>query len=176
MSFNKIKLKYFSCLLTLFLITLSITSCKSSQEDNNPSGKLLSYNGCKTSSKQNSANNNRGQAIEQYNQNQECLQYFYDGQILSLTHINTVFNCCIDGVKHEIQFNNNTITIIEREINPNCKCLCLYDTNYELKDIKPDIYTLIFKNGNKEFTLTIDLRESRQGIECISREDYPYSL
>jgi hypothetical protein len=54
-------------------------------------GQMVSYNGCK---------NDQGTfTAAQVPQNQECVEYHYDGSnTLSLMHVNTAFNCCLEAI------------------------------------------------------------------------------
>jgi hypothetical protein len=75
-----------------------------------------------------------------------CIQYSYDGssKILSLKHINAIFNCCPDSLFCEVSYNNNTIIIRENEKENLCSCVCQYDLNIELTGVVRDQYLVIF--------------------------------
>ena len=66
------------------------------------------------------------------------------GDTLLLRHVNAAFNCCPGEITAEISISNDTITIVERESQPGCHCLCLYDLEYRFENIEAGTYTIIF--------------------------------
>jgi len=70
-------------------VALLVVSCRDSQVDELlPSGTLDEYQGCKEwttgiETGTDAANN------------QDCIEYAYDGRTLILKHVNAGFNCCI---------------------------------------------------------------------------------
>ena len=122
-------------LLSFFVIFLNFACEK--ETENQPlefSGELISHTGCKhlRSSK--------------FENDQSCVEYVFDktNNKLSLTHINTGFNCCPDSLWCTISKTENTIIIEEFEASQGCKCNCLYDFEIELEGIEQEKYTIKF--------------------------------
>jgi hypothetical protein len=116
---------------------------------------------------------------------QDCIAYEYDGSgLLTLQHINDIFNCCPDFFYIYISFNpdSNIIAIQEFEtLTAPCDCMCLYDLNYEIVNLPPAIYTIRVDNvhyynqyngGIIEFT--VDLTSPLSGCFCVDRPYLPW--
>jgi hypothetical protein len=138
-------------------------------------GTLLGYIGCKESSK--------GTAIDGVPPDQDCVEYYYDGEnTLLLKHINAGFNCCPDQILANITIQGNTITIQENEsLEPSggCDCLCLFDVDYQISNLSPGEYTIridgmYLEEGDEELEFTVDLSTSPSGIFCVYRDHYPW--
>jgi hypothetical protein len=95
-----------------------------------------------------------------------------------LTHVNAVFNCCLDSISADIQYPRdpaNVIAITEIEFADNpCDCLCLFDVDYTIPIIISGTYTIkvigVHLGPQYEvLEVTIDLTEPISGEECIVR-------
>ncbi|MCX6828907.1 MAG: hypothetical protein NT002_06440 [candidate division Zixibacteria bacterium] len=128
------------------------------------SGYLAKYSGCKEG--EYSFDGNR--LLSPGN----CVTVEYDGKrVLRLKHINAVFNCCPDSILADIRISRDSITITERELNSGCRCLCNYDLDYEIINLKPDDYTVTFITPYllplmESLIFTIDLRVDTTGLYC----------
>jgi len=168
------KKSYPSCSI-IFALVLIIASCNMGSPTDpwaNPEGTLVHVNGCKVFETLNTAT---GAAMSSES-NKECLQYEYDGIILQLKHINASFNCCIDEIVAEISIEDNIITLESKEILANgsgCYCTCLYDLDYEIRDLKPGTYKIIVKSF--ELPLEIDLSSPISNIYCEDRNQPPWN-
>ncbi|MGD2085362.1 MAG: hypothetical protein PVH61_04180 [Candidatus Aminicenantes bacterium] len=156
---------------------VTIGGCKKSADAQLiPAGALLEYNGCKQFLAGTS-----GQ-LDGFapGQNDDCIEYQYNGtNTLVLRHINAGFNCCPGEITAEIDFNNSLITISEREQEQGCKCLCLFDLDYELINLAPGVYTLriielYVEGGDQELELTLELLSATSGTFCLQRNYYPW--
>jgi len=112
----------------------------------------------------------------------DCIEYQYDGEnVLLLKHVNAGFNCCPDEILAGITIENNLITIEENEslISGGCDCLCLFDVNYEIRNLLPGEYTirvneLYLLEGDELLEFTVDLGSSPLGSYCVDRDHYPW--
>ncbi|UCH82949.1 MAG: hypothetical protein JSW50_10790 [Candidatus Latescibacterota bacterium] len=110
----------------------------------------------------------------------DCMFFRYDGVgSLNITHINAGFNCCPGELIAAVDITNNVITITEGESQSACRCLCLYDVEYEIVDLAPGIYTIRFVEiytNEKDDVLeyTVDLTEEPTGLHCVERDHYPW--
>jgi len=167
------------CLLFLslvFLILIPTSSCKEekhfSPDDavDNPRGELIKTSDCKVFDGKHGVSSARW----------DCIQYDYDiaGGVLRLKHVNAGFNCCPKMDIH-IEIENDTIRIIEKEVEGLCDCLCLFDLDYEVVDLPPGEYTIAVlepyvRKGDEKLEFTVDLAATPSGIHCVERNYYPW--
>ena len=107
----------------------------------------------------------------------ECIEWSFDSAgTLSLTHLNAVYNCCIDSVMVTIIAGNQVITIVEKEYleNGGCDCICPYDLGYQAGDVEPRTYTLTLLSDNElaggleqRLEFTLDLNSTPTGSYCV---------
>lgn len=140
-----------------------ISGCKESNDlvPAVPEGRLLNYEGCKDIQ--------HGTAGELSLQKvQECIEYEYDGvESLTINHTNATFNCCPGEIVADFEFNGNVITIVERETNPICYCLCYFDVDYHFTNIAFGAYTLrIVCADGKTREYDIVLIAAQSGKKC----------
>ncbi len=137
-----------------------------------PSGGLLAYSGCKYQGE--------GAAVpDTLPSNLDCVTWSYDESgVLEFAHLNTTFNCCPDVIYGEVYVNGSQITVTETEefdYYP-CPCLCLYDLHFQITDLAPGTYTVVFISEyapNYEYlSATMDLVAEPDGHHCIDRGDY----
>lgn len=167
------KLFLFVSILAIFIIA----SCKSTNDSPNtgtgPIGKVINYSECK---------NNIGFVAKVYSSSDECIEYKYikDKKLLEFTHINTGMNCCPEKITADIKINGNNIVIREHEAKAGCKCECLFDVNYQFKDISLDTYTIEIyaplTDGTIQapFVCKIDLTLTDSSSYCMKRGFYPW--
>ncbi len=142
---------------------------------NGPAGSLVSTTGCKTHS-----------AILSFYAGetpQECFQYEYSTRRLKIDHINLCLNCCPGTIEGTVTIEGDTIRIkgSEEEGSAPCRCLCLYDIEYEISDLDPGTWTILFEGDyvespNEILVATVDLAEGAGGERCVPREGYPWDL
>jgi hypothetical protein len=134
-----------------------------------PVGILIGHTECKTFQ--------TGGVADSIPSNQECMEYSYDGEgVLLLKHINAEFNCCPESITADISIEDSVITIEEHESFANgklCTCLCLYDLDFEIRNLEPGEYTIKvispYIHPNKElleFTITLSSSPS-SGRYCV---------
>ena len=136
-----------------------------------PQGILVAYAGCKnftpiTSSSVDLFSSDSGQ---------ECLAYEYGGAILRIKHINAAFNCCLETIAGNVKIEDNVITIESEGILANgqgCFCDCLYDVDYEILNLRPSVYILVFPGFSRSWE--IDLRKTASDLYCEPRNNYPW--
>ena len=136
-----------------------------------PYGSFDDYDGCKSFEKE----------TDTVTSADDCILYEYDGQTLSLKHVNAGFNCCVSTLGAHINIEDNTITLDEYEVNPDCYCLCLYDLFYMIYNLPPGEYTIVVKEpyvygyeGREEIEFTVNLEPGLNGGYCVERLYYPW--
>ena len=140
-----------------------------------PEGTLLSYSGCKYGAGKTAADSLASDT--------DFLAYSYADGILLLDHRNTAFNCCPDSLGAGIEISGDTIRIHEEEYLTagGCRCLCLYDLAYEIRDLASGAYRIelnqmYLPEGEDPLTLHIDLTASPTGETSVIRSDYPWGI
>ncbi|HUV29523.1 MAG TPA: hypothetical protein VMY05_00330 [Acidobacteriota bacterium] len=112
---------------------------------------------------------------------QDCIQYQYDGSsVLQLNHINAGFNCC-PVITAEISVDGGVIRITEKDslFEGGCLCLCLFDVQYEIRDLRPGKYKIVvteplLAEGDEKLEFTVDLAACASGGYCVERQNYPW--
>jgi hypothetical protein len=94
--------------------------------------------------------------------------------------VNAGFHCCPE-IAADITIENNIITIEEIEISGECYCLCLFDVDYEIRNLLPGEYTIIVtepyvQEGDEILEFTVDLASSPSGSHCVYRDYYPWGF
>ncbi|MEE9444014.1 MAG: FG-GAP-like repeat-containing protein [candidate division Zixibacteria bacterium] len=142
-------------------------------EKSYPTGTLTAFSNCKNLQKTSTASDNTPT-------NLDCIEYQYDGiSTLSLSHINAGFNCCPEEMIININVENNIITIDETGVEGICSCNCLFDLDYEIRNLPQGEYTIIV---SERFTFpeeellefTVNLSSSPMGSFCVTRNYYPW--
>ncbi len=140
---------------------------------NPPIGFLINYDGCKEFQ--------RGTPTDGTPPDQDCMEYEYDGEsVLLLKHVNAGFNCCPE-ITANVTIENNIITIEEIELSGDCDCLCLFDMDYEIRNLQPGEYTIrvtepYVPEGEEILEFTVDLISSPSGSYCVYRDFYPWGI
>jgi hypothetical protein len=129
----------------------------------NATGSLVNHTDCKTSQSSDTP------------PVQDCIEYYYDGQsVLLLKHVNATFNCCPGELLANITIEHNLITIQENESLSECDCVCLYDLDYEIRNLAPGEYTICVNElyvlpGDELLNFTVDLCSTPSGSYCVER-------
>ena len=109
-----------------------------------------------------------------------CIDYVYNtnNKTLNIKHINTSFNCCVDGLYFQTTISVDTITIEEFEQNGQCNCMCLYDMDIEINNLQEQKYLIkiIEPNIGQQdiIVFEIDLAQETEGSYCVARMSYPW--
>ena len=153
-----------------YRITEPSPNCPPEAQPGGPTGNLVSMSACKNLD----LAADGGITAE----DQDCIQYAYEGRTLRLKHVNTAFNCCPD-VKATILVRGDSIFIIEHEIQGDCRCLCLYDLDYEIRHLEVGSYRVLVSQeylceGDEPLEFTMDLLSSPSGTYCVKRDHYPW--
>jgi hypothetical protein len=147
---------------------------ESNQTGEKPEGTLVKTTGCKDFNSVNTLS-------EGTPPDKDCIEYRYDGEsILYLKHINAGFNCCPGEIAADIRIDNNNITIKEAETEPRCFCLCLFDLEYEFKNIKPGIYKVqviepYINQDDEKLEFEMNILSTPSGKHCVDRKHYPWN-
>ena len=163
-------------ILTAFTLCI-LTSCtenNTTQNSSNAEGSLTQFSECKYMDTGN---------IHSYDHtsSEDCIDYVYtnDGT-LTMTHVNSAFNCCPGELTADITISNNKITIEEHEEIAGCHCNCLYDIEYRIDNLTAGIYTIEiitpYVDETEYLEFTMDLTSPGTGSFCITRNTYPWGL
>ena len=173
-----LKRMFFGILCVMVWMGLvTIGGCKKSVEAQLiPTGALLNATDCKEFLA------NTSGSLDDFApaQHDDCIEYHYNGtNTLVLRHISAGFNCCPGEITAEIDFNNSLITITEREEKQDCRCLCLFDLDYEVINLSPGVYTLriiepYVEESDQVLELTLELMSANSGTHCVQRTSYPW--
>lgn len=178
---NAVKLivmAFFVVILTLlFLFACSTDNSKTpvcvNPFDNEKAGRLINRTDCK---------NSAGVFLINVNSTHEAITFnYYSGyKILQLSHINAAFNCCPKKITASYKFINDTIKIFEKEAEAGCHCECLYDVNYELRNISEGIYHIEIygpiTDGSYHTPLAfdVDVLNHKDSVFALYRGFYPW--
>lgn len=139
-----------------------------------PEGRLLSREGCLTSETMDSV------------YTEDCVVYNYTADsVLTIEHLNDLFNCCPDSLYAYLDFYDHIIDIMEIESlweTGGCDCLCLYNMYYRITSLPPGLWTIRVDNrkyytlyGNKEIIeFQVDLSPGISGSACVDRIYLPW--
>lgn len=110
---------------------------------------------------------------------EDCVEYTFSGDTLSIKHINPAFNCCPKEILVDASVSGDTIFIVERESEGLCDCICLYDLDIELLNVAPAEYTVVIKEqylceGDEPVIFSVDLKGGVSGSVCFKRSCYPW--
>jgi hypothetical protein len=106
---------------------------------------------------------------------EECIVCVYDNKTLNVKHLNATYNCCFDDITTRIFVENETISIRSYEKNGGqCDCVCEYDVEYEIPDLKPSKYVLEISNSTSSVhdevkETVLDLTKKQDHKYCIKR-------
>ena len=80
----------------------------------------------------------------------EDLTFAYEGGVLTVTHVNGWFNCCLESIEVEMEISGATIDLYEEEYAPDpCYCICPYDVVTDIAGLDDDTYTVnVYVNGD----------------------------
>jgi hypothetical protein len=158
--------------LVILIVAFPLAGCsKSTPIDSAETyGELLGSHGCKL---------DEGNTLAAVSSNEECLEWDLQAGVLSLTHVNSAFNCCIDFVTAEVLIEGNSITVIEQERleqGQGCLCRCLYDLDLVVYDPPAGQYFLSLSGpySPSPLDLSIDLVGQPSGRYCVDRDPYPW--
>ena len=161
-------------ILTGIAILMLAYSCENEKEKAaqlNVSGKVVSLTDCKSL---------KSNAVVSASDSLSCAEYSYNeaGNKLIIKHINAGFNCCPGSVYCNVTMSNDTIVIQEFESKPSCNCDCLYDLDIEIEGVASQKYHIRFIEpycGNQEqLIFGVDLASQKEGICCVTRNQYPW--
>jgi Kazal-type serine protease inhibitor domain len=80
----------------------------------------------------------------------ESVEFDYANGVLTVSHINGMFNCCYESIDVSAAITGFTIDLYEQEYTPNpCYCECPIDVFTEIPSLMPGAYTVnIYVNGD----------------------------
>jgi hypothetical protein len=80
----------------------------------------------------------------------QSIEFHYENGVLTVTHVNGAFNCCLDYVQVTLQMEGEwTIDLYEQEVASNpCFCVCPFDVTTRIEGMASGSYTVnIYANG-----------------------------
>jgi hypothetical protein len=155
----------------LSLLVVSILySCSKTEE-----GKLINHSECKYN----------GKSVyvgQDYGSDTTSVSYVYleNANTLKFKHTNTSFNCCPGELSCDISISNDTIYIQEKASKEDCDCMCLFDVEFEVYDIKTQTYHIEiiepYIGSQDKLSFDIDLKAFTSGEYCLGRDQYPWGM
>ena len=169
--------------LIILLMSCVIASCENESKNESKNntkleikGQLVAHTGCKKDVYE-SPMKSPSEVLNDFSQ----VDYFFDATTnkLTLKHINSAFNCCVDSLGCNISFVNDTIIIEEYEYITNyCRCNCLYDLDMLVTGVEAKKYIVKiiepYFSGKQKFIFEIDLENKPEGSFNIKRNEYPW--
>ncbi len=78
------------------------------------------------------------------------IEFAYEDGVLTVTHVNGVFNCCLERIDVTLNIDGWAITLYEVEYTPEpCWCECPFDVVSQIGGLAPGTYTVdIYANGD----------------------------
>ena len=156
---------------TFLILTVTFGSNESFLNNNTPNGELISYSNCKIPG---DTSNCFGRAS-----NEDCIDYKYDGNgSLRIKHINSVFSLCPEKLTAEITISEDSILIEEHETGIGTFEKCLYNLDYVINNLHPDIYTVKvispYPEKKEPLEFSVDLTHAGNGSFHLIRDVYPW--
>ncbi|OGU11673.1 MAG: hypothetical protein A2X61_05395 [Ignavibacteria bacterium GWB2_35_12] len=169
---------FWSMAFALLILSYTFFSgCEKTSDvsNGNPNGTLVKYTGCK---------NTTGIAVSDTTpDNLDCIEYSFDNDdgILRLKHINAGFNCCPGKLTADISINSDAIIINEKEQEAGCKCECLFDIDYEIKNLDSWTFRIVvvepYRSVEEDvLEFDVDLKAQPSGKFCVERNNYPWNM
>ena len=137
-----------------------------------PAWKLVDHTDCKSQT-----NAPAGATVPS---DMDCIEYHYRANgTLAIKRINAAFNCCPGDISTGIIVADGVITIVEQEAQSMCDCSCLYDLEYEIKNLAPRKYRLRIVElyldlDDRRLEFPIDLSATPDGFAGRYRDHYPW--
>lgn len=106
----------------------------------------------------------------------ECIQWSYEDNLLSLKHLNAVYNCCLDSIEVDMIVSEQTIYIVESEYpegGQGCRCTCQYLLVYHVPVASAGSYLLHLRSNTQYdglqslFEISLDLADAPTGTFCL---------
>ncbi|OGU13040.1 MAG: hypothetical protein A2X61_03505 [Ignavibacteria bacterium GWB2_35_12] len=167
-----------SMAFTVIIIAFIISGCEKSSvtNDGKPEGALVKYTDCK--------NTFTGLAVSDTTPNNlDCIEYNFnnDDGILRLKHINAGFNCCPGKITADISISSDAIIINEKEQSALCDCDCLFDIDYEIKNLDSWAFKIVVVEPYRPteeavLEFNVGLKAQPSGKFCVERHNYPWNM
>jgi len=159
-------------LTLLLLVLLSLVNCSSktsltTQPASLPSGTVVGYDGCIS--------------LQLLASTSDCLDWEYTSEgTLEIRHVGAGFNCCPGEIYADITITGEEIVIEEREQESACDCLCIFNVEYEVTNLKPGKYEIrviepYLRGEDEPLVCAIDVTMSSSGKCCAERNHYPWT-
>lgn len=123
-----------------------VSSCSSDDEGTTTVNVRNVYTtGCKTEGQPSQA----GSATTRSPFGAEYVEYKSktDGYVY-INHANVSYNCCSEEIDVTLTVTGNRISVVEKETDTSCNCLCPFDVSYEVGPLKAGKYILVINSHN----------------------------
>jgi hypothetical protein len=120
---------------------------------------------------------------------QDCLQYWFDSsRTMHIKHINAAYNCCMESLMISYEIKGPVVLVSEidnADSSSLCKCLCLHDVEYEIRDLPATVnkieivepYALIDNiSGEKPLCCSFVYPKPDTLTCCVERCHYPWMI
>lgn len=156
---------------TFVILSVTFGSNESFLNNNTPNGELISYSNCKIPG---DTSNCFGHTL-----NEDCIDYKYDGNgLLQLKHINSVFSLFPGELKADITISKGSILIEEFETGIGSLEKGLYNLDFVINDLKPNIYSIRiispYPENKENLEFNVDLTQAGNGSFHLIRNVYPW--
>jgi len=82
-------------------------------------------------------------------ENEEEFLTDVENGVLTLTHKNAIYNCCIEDIDVSVKIEGEEVHLYETEIlEIPCDCICPYDITTRINSLGPGVYTIYFWNDS----------------------------
>ena len=144
-------------ILLLLSFSLVLISCEKSHDLKNLKIDQISISDCKTT---------KGILLD-------SIKYkTIDNNYLSITHVNSYFNCDPGQLSVDIETQNDTVVINEAEERGLANCICPYDFNFRIGPMDYGTYNFILKKeGLLYIRFIIDFKSKTNGGFMIAHLD-----
>ncbi len=165
-------------IMVLFFAGQLFISCEKEGAKNTQldlSGKLINISTCKNDFKSTSVPTITPDSLS-------CIEYSFDilTNKLTIKHINAGFNCCPDSIYCKISLKSHTIVVQEFEAAAQCNCICLYDLDIEINEVRLKKYQIKFIEpyvaDQNKLIFEIDLTKDVSSSYCVTRKQYPWGI
>ena len=80
----------------------------------------------------------------------ESLAFDFQSGVLTVHHVNGVFNCCIERIDVDVSLQGATLSLYEQQYAPQpCDCICPYDVDTDISGLADATYTVdVYVNGS----------------------------
>lgn len=156
-------------LISLLGLAVVFTACQK-EMPGDPYATMDHHTGCKETS----LKGGEGQGSSD-----DCIEYFWDSNLLTIKHKNAAFNCCPGRLTVSAGLKGDTLLLREHEEEALCDCDCLYDLEYTVYHIPSTVKVIsieepYLRGEGIPLVFTVNLKRHPEGEFCLVRSKYPW--